>query len=77
MARKPRKPRNVIPFPKKPYRTIKAKGVEVSSPYQQLSETLGILIERDGIEATFHTIAELAEKMRRHLAKEMLVRSSG
>lgn len=76
MAR-PRKPRNVVKFPKKPVRVIKTKGVEVHSPYEQLSSAIDIMIARDGLEATFHTLADVSDRMRRILAKEMLMRSSG
>lgn len=75
--RKPRKPPNVVKFPKKPVRVITAKGVEVASPYAQFSSAVEIMVERDGIEATFHTLADFADRMRRILAKEMLMRSSG
>jgi hypothetical protein len=77
VPRKPRKSKNVIVFPKKPYRLIRTKGVEVLNPYQQLSETIGILVDRDGPEPAFHMLSEFTEQLRRHLAKEMLVRSSG
>lgn len=75
--RKPRKPRNVVAFPKKPVRIIKTKGVEVFNPYEQFSKALEIMVERDGHEATFHTLADFADRMRRIMAKEMLMRSSG
>lgn len=75
--RKPRKPRNVVAFPKKPVRIIKAKGVEVCNPYEQLAGAIDIIIERDGIEAAFHMVANRADLMRRFLAKQMLMRESG
>jgi len=75
--RKPRKPKNVIKFPKRPVRAITAKGVDVASPYEQFSQALNVMIERDGIEETFHRVADVSDKMRRVLAKQMLMRSSG
>ena len=75
--RKPRKPKNVIKFPKRPVRPITAKGVDVANPYEQFSAALNIMIERDGVEETFHRVADVSDKMRRIMAKEMLARSSG
>jgi hypothetical protein len=75
--RKPRKPRNVVAFPKKPVRIIRSKGVEVCNPYEQLSGAIEIIVERDGIEAAFHMVADQADRMRRFLAKQMLMRESG
>jgi len=75
--RAPRKPKNVVKFPKTPVRAIAAKGVDVASPYEQFSQAVNIMVERDGIEATFHTLADVSDRMRRVLAKQMLMRSSG
>lgn len=75
--RKPRKPRNVVAFTKKPVRMIKTKGVEVFNPYEQFAGAVDIIIERDGIEAAFHMVADQADRMRRFLAKAMLMRESG
>lgn len=75
--RKPRKPKNVVAFTKKPVRTITAKGVVVSNPYEQFAGAVDIIIERDGLEAAFHMMADRADRMRRILAKAMLMRESG
>jgi hypothetical protein len=75
--RKPRKPRNVVAFPKKPVRIIRSKGVDVCNPYEQLAGAIEIIVERDGIEAAFHMVADQADRMRRFLAKQMLMRESG
>lgn len=77
-TRKPRKPKNVIAFPKgRQVRAIAHKGVDVSSPYEQFEKSINLIIERDGVEETFHKLAEIADKLRRILAKEMFMRNSG
>lgn len=76
-ARKPRKPKNVIKFPKRPVRPITAKGVDVANPYEQFAAAVNCMAERDGFDVAYHRVADAADQMRRVLAKQMFMRSSG
>ncbi len=68
--------RKVIKFPKEPVRKpIAVRGGKMATPEQRLAEAVDALLLRDGAEATFHNLAELNEKIRRHLVKALAKRA--
>jgi hypothetical protein len=52
-------------------------GVRPTKPERRLAEAIAEMIERDGAERVFHALADMADSLRRGLAKAATARSSG
>jgi hypothetical protein len=64
-----KKRNNIVKFPKSPTRLIKPQR-NAPPLEQRLNDVVNALIDRDGIDATYHSLADMADKMRKHIKKK-------